>query len=176
MNDADNRVTWTDERVATLRALHAEGVSFGEIGKALGVGRNAAIGKAHRIGLTKSHRRPGAKPRQHNGYTIVRPKRAKRRGNLFDIVEILSPDTHELPTEHVVNPLTLLELAFDSCRWPVDGEGLATLFCGDTAADGCSYCARHYRMSIASNRNFSRAEAEMGRREAARNYRKRKAA
>jgi hypothetical protein len=167
--------TWNDEKIAQLRALHAENLPFSQIAAILKVGRSAAIGKAHRLGLrcriTLKCKSAQQKPQP------THPKRAKRRGNLFDIVPPLAPDTHELIHEHVANPLTLLELQADSCRWPVVGEGLATLFCGDTAAAGCSYCARHYRMSIASGgRTISRAAAEMGRREAARNYRKRKAA
>ena len=46
-------VDWDDPSlVGQLRALHARGFSYREIGKELGIGRNAAIGKAHRLGLT----------------------------------------------------------------------------------------------------------------------------
>jgi GcrA cell cycle regulator len=42
---------WTDERVETLRKLWADGLTTGEIGKRLGVSKNAVVGKAHRLGL-----------------------------------------------------------------------------------------------------------------------------
>lgn len=42
---------WTDERVEELKRLWGEGLTTGEIGKALGVSKNAVVGKAHRLGL-----------------------------------------------------------------------------------------------------------------------------
>lgn len=46
--------TWTDERVARLRELVAEGLPYSEIGNRLGVTKNAALGKADRLGLSRS--------------------------------------------------------------------------------------------------------------------------
>ena len=43
--------TWTPERMAQLTALWDEGVSTAEIGRRIGVSKNAVIGKVHRIGL-----------------------------------------------------------------------------------------------------------------------------
>lgn len=57
-------MSWTDERVETLKRMWAEGQSASQIAKELGgVTRNAVIGKVHRLGL--SHRTPapaGARP------------------------------------------------------------------------------------------------------------------
>ena len=45
-------MSWTDERVAQLTKLWADGLSASQIAKELGgVTRNAVIGKVHRIGL-----------------------------------------------------------------------------------------------------------------------------
>jgi GcrA cell cycle regulator len=43
--------TWTSERIAQLTALWEEGVTTAEIGRRIGVSKNAVIGKVHRIGL-----------------------------------------------------------------------------------------------------------------------------
>ena len=52
-------MTWTDERVETLKRMWTEGQSASQIAKELGgVTRNAVIGKVHRLGL--SNRVPGA--------------------------------------------------------------------------------------------------------------------
>jgi len=52
-------MSWTDERVETLRRMWADGQSASQIAKELGgVTRNAVIGKVHRLGL--SNRGPGA--------------------------------------------------------------------------------------------------------------------
>lgn len=43
--------TWTPERIADLTRLWEEGVTTAEIGRRIGVTKNAVIGKVHRIGL-----------------------------------------------------------------------------------------------------------------------------
>ena len=46
-------MSWTDERVETLKKMWAEGQSASQIAKELGgVTRNAEIGKVHRLGLS----------------------------------------------------------------------------------------------------------------------------
>ena len=46
-------MSWTDERVETLKKMWAEGQSASQIAKELGgVTRNAVIGKVHRLGLS----------------------------------------------------------------------------------------------------------------------------
>lgn len=53
-------MSWTDERVETLKRMWGEGQSASQIAKELGgVTRNAVIGKVHRLGL--SNRGPGEK-------------------------------------------------------------------------------------------------------------------
>ena len=44
---------WTTERIATLTKLWGGGLSTREIGLRLGVTKNAVVGKAHRLGLSK---------------------------------------------------------------------------------------------------------------------------
>ena len=52
-------MSWTDERVETLKKMWGEGQSASQIAKELGgVTRNAVIGKVHRLGL--SNRTAGA--------------------------------------------------------------------------------------------------------------------
>lgn len=43
---------WTQDRITALGALWAEGHSTAEIGRRLGVSKNAVVGKAHRLSLT----------------------------------------------------------------------------------------------------------------------------
>ncbi|WP_277600691.1 GcrA family cell cycle regulator, partial [Paracoccus haematequi] len=46
-------MSWTDERVETLKRMWSEGQSASAIAKELGgVTRNAVIGKVHRLGLS----------------------------------------------------------------------------------------------------------------------------
>ena len=65
-------MSWTDERVETLKKMWGEGQSASQIAKELGgVTRNAVIGKVHRLGLSnrntgsaaaKAEAKPKAKP------------------------------------------------------------------------------------------------------------------
>ena len=43
--------SWTDERLKTLRALWKDGFSVNEIGRRMGVSKNAVVGKVHRLKL-----------------------------------------------------------------------------------------------------------------------------
>ncbi|HQT79908.1 MAG TPA: GcrA family cell cycle regulator [Rhodopila sp.] len=44
-------MVWDEETIRLLRALWAEGLSTAEIGRRLGVSKNAIVGKAHRLDL-----------------------------------------------------------------------------------------------------------------------------
>jgi len=64
-------MSWTDERVETLKKMWGEGQSASQIAKELGgVTRNAVIGKVHRLGLSNRTTTSTAK-------TDTKPKAAK---------------------------------------------------------------------------------------------------
>lgn len=48
-------VDWTQERIEDLKRLVAEGLTYAQIGALWGISRNAALGKAHRLGLKVRH-------------------------------------------------------------------------------------------------------------------------
>ena len=76
--------TWTPERIEHLKLLWDEGVTTAEIGRRIGVSKNAVVGKVHRIGLV---------PR------VITEKPAPRR-NVFDFTGpvCMWPIGH--PTDH----------------------------------------------------------------------------
>ena len=59
-------MSWTDDRVETLKRMWGEGLSASQIAKELGgVTRNAVIGKVHRLGLSNRNQgtaKPAEKP------------------------------------------------------------------------------------------------------------------
>lgn len=69
---------WTEDRVSSLGVLWGEGLSTAEIGRRLGVTKNAVVGKAHRLSLT-----PRPSPVKFNG---PRPPRRKNR-----VIEVAGP-------------------------------------------------------------------------------------
>ena len=79
-------MSWTDERVETLKKLWSEGLSASQIaGELGGVTRNAVIGKVHRLGLSGRAKSPSSaaprprKPRTHGH--VLRVSRPSVRGN-----------------------------------------------------------------------------------------------
>lgn len=44
-------MTWTPEKIKSLKKLWQKGKSTVEIGKALGISKNAVVGKVHRLEL-----------------------------------------------------------------------------------------------------------------------------
>ena len=68
-------MSWTDERVETLKKMWAEGQSASQIAKELGgVTRNAVIGKVHRLGL--SNRAGSSAPAPEKKPAKPAPKKA----------------------------------------------------------------------------------------------------
>ena len=57
--------TWTPERIALLTQLWEEGVTTAEIGRRIGVTKNAVIGKVHRIGLVPRVVKEAPPPRRN---------------------------------------------------------------------------------------------------------------
>lgn len=69
-------MSWTDERVETLKRMWNEGQSASQIAKELGgVTRNAVIGKVHRLGLSN---RVGGKEDEDEGTPAPAPAQAAK--------------------------------------------------------------------------------------------------
>jgi GcrA cell cycle regulator len=64
--------TWTPERIAHPVQLWEEGVTTAEIGRRIGVTKNAVIGKVHRIGLVPRVVKQAPPPRR-NVFDFIGP-------------------------------------------------------------------------------------------------------
>jgi GcrA cell cycle regulator len=146
------KIQWDDESIAELKRLHAEGLSYSEIGAALEekfnviCSRNSAIGKALRLGLDKR------KPAGNRNPTPRGPRRQHTRMHGFHpspSIKQSQPepamiDDQQIPQEQRRN---LFDLENHHCRWPVGDVGTPEFFfCGHPSADvdRCRpYCARH---------------------------------
>jgi GcrA cell cycle regulator len=75
-------MSWTDERVETLKRMWNEGQSASQIAKELGgVTRNAVIGKVHRLGLSnRVGAAPGPAPAGAKPARETRPEAAEEEG------------------------------------------------------------------------------------------------
>ena len=157
---------WDEPSVEQLRNGHARGMSAGQMAKLNwfpGCSRNAIIGKLNRLGLLRTGLRcmtiihANAKPKR-----VPRPRPAQLPAvtDASGFPLLPSPDSR---------PVTLMELRFDSCRFPVGGDGAATLFCAATAREGRPYCPYHCGIAYRQGRYISQREAEIHRRHAIRN-------
>lgn len=160
---------WTKERVAQLRELHAEGLSFNEIAGKLGCeSRNACIGKARRIGLgehvavakrqrqphagqeQKSARKPKQTTPQKSGPVPVLTRQSRRHPT--DAIPPL-PTQHDGANVPIEQRRTLLQLNNHVCKWPFGSPGAADFFfCGGDAEAGRPYCKPHCNIAYVPSR------------------------
>lgn len=156
---------WTDETVERLRGYVAEGqLSMSQIAAALGLSRNAIIGKVHRLGLAPSRPRGQHHPPRLSPQARAEHRRARRLLETRRLLERAAegpsapagPQAVPLSEADDLNiPLeqrrTLLELAFGDCRWPVgDPCSGDFFFCGAPALEGASYCPCHWARAHAT--------------------------
>src|ERR1700756_735485 len=75
-------MTWTDERVETLKKLWTEGLSASQIAAELGgITRNAVIGEVHRLGFCGSGKSLPAAPRPRKPRPQILRVTRPMRGN-----------------------------------------------------------------------------------------------
>ena len=123
---------------AELTRLHATGIPFREIGKSLGVTRNAAIGRAGRLGLTS--RKPGS--RRQEGQFPRSAKLAQPRP-AAPTTAISIPKPSPAPAQ-TCPPVRLENARGEQCRFPLwaDDGNPDFLVCG---APGYPWCEFHKR-------------------------------
>ena len=153
---------WTEERVAELKKLWAEGHSASQIAKRLGaVTRNAVIGKVHRLGLSgratpsRPVKRPPrlARPKPQPAVRQAGPVRAGAMvGGLAReaALAVAEPEAfiepQRLPNGEMVTVITVKD---SMCKWPIGDPADAEFgFCGRPSCNGAPYCAEHARVAF----------------------------
>lgn len=140
---------WNEANTAEFVRLHAEGLSFSAIGSQIGCSRNAAIGKAHRMGLEKRpptrSERPKRERIRRQRFREVPPMRIGEN-RLYPVLPLPKPlpdIAASAPTSH---SCTLMDLGPLTCRWPLWSDAEPTqLFCGVVPVNGLAYCEHHCR-------------------------------
>ena len=166
-------MSWTDERVETLKKMWGEGQSASQIAKELGgVTRNAVIGKVHRLGLSNrtggGTSKPAAKEKAAPK-AAAKPKAAPRaapkaeeppkpvhvRRQIIPAGQPLppQPSANEISPEALASvrevektskKISLMELTERTCKWPVGDPATDDFwFCGLAAQAGKPYCEAH---------------------------------
>ena len=132
---------WTEERIAVLRRLRAEGLSAGQIASQMdGVSRNAVIGKLHRMNRPEEGGPATGRPGKAKPAATPQPAAIDGQGP----APARSAALAVLAEEPGLATFSTLEAHM--CRWPI-GDPMADdfSFCGQALALGRPYCAQHAR-------------------------------
>jgi len=132
----DHEMEWTEEAIDRLRAFWDEGLPTAEIGRRLGISKNAVVGKAHRLDLpARPSPIPTAESRQSGQPNRAERRRPARRASATSPASAAtSPGSLPPPTAQRVI----------TCSWPLGDPGKPDFhFCDATALPSKPYCAAH---------------------------------
>jgi GcrA cell cycle regulator len=155
------QTSWPPEHCEALREHHAKGLSYSRIAKAINARfgtcytRNAALGRAKRMGLADSSQ--SARLKRLLAQHVSRAKAAEARVSNVSLPAFKPTKPACLKVESTelrcvdVDPrhLSLVELERNDCRYPYGGEeeGEAITFCGHPRRAGSSYCTPHFHLT-----------------------------
>jgi GcrA cell cycle regulator len=132
--------TWTTKRIELLKNRIMAGLSCSEIAREIGLSRNAVIGKANRLGLSRFN----ATGQQPQSTEITRHKKLTRR----QIAHVPCAEAKRACADAQGDRCSLSDLQEWNCRWPIGDPGNADFgFCGKNSVDGLPYCAAHVRLA-----------------------------
>jgi GcrA cell cycle regulator len=143
-------VLWTEERVALLKKLWAEGETAVAIAARLrGLSRSAVLGKIFRLRLPATETAGGKREQRGAAAAVAEgaetPVWRHRRPHRARSAQPTPPRRRR--------GKALLELTNSTCRWPHGRPGSERFFfCGAPEADlehGIPYCPRHMRIAYA---------------------------
>jgi GcrA cell cycle regulator len=161
-----HEMEWSDEIIERLRALWAEGLSTAEIGRRMGISKNAVVGKAHRLNLPA---RPSPIRRGGEGGRSRPVVRRVVGPTLPPLATATLPPVTQAPAPAprpaiaVTKPAPALRPAaspasraarFNPCCWPLGEPGTAAFrFCDEASLTGKPYCAEHAQLAYVKVRD-----------------------
>ena len=149
-------MSWTDERVAILSKLWADGLSASQIAAELGgVTRNAVIGKVHRLGLS-GRAKPSSggikrvkRTAKQGAYSRTKSSnRSQRSGKGTGLSVVTRTVVDDMP-EPTPLKLELVDLTEKTCRWPYGDPATDDFyFCGCNSKEDSPYCEYHSKLAF----------------------------
>lgn len=144
---------WNEETIVRIRALWAEGHSTAEIGRRMGISKNAVVGKAHRLNLparpSPIRRTPGEKK------VSARPRVRRVTGPTLPALESMVRAVPKAPV--VLRPVPVQPRPagrVSSCCWPLGEPGTREFrFCGDPTVPAKPYCEEHVALAYVKVRD-----------------------
>jgi GcrA cell cycle regulator len=140
--------TWNPERIEQLKSCVERGMTCSQIAAAIGVSRNAVIGKIHRLGISSG--RPAGAPARANCPPRARHPRGPTQRRLLRLA-YAQASLDEIMSDVVVislHPCSLIDVEAHQCRWPIGDPATPNfVFCGNDSIAGLTYCVGHARMA-----------------------------
>ena len=146
---------WNDESIGRLRQFWADGHSTAEIGRRMGVTKNAVVGKAHRLTLS-----PRPSPIRRDSQQVAARTVSRRVsgptlpslmvGNVVPMIQdtarIEPAKTPPVPTRVVASSRPSQRVT--ACCWPIGEPGTRSFrFCDGDAMHGKPYCQEHAQIA-----------------------------
>jgi len=174
---------WNEEMIARLRQLWADGHSTAEIGRRMGITKNAVVGKVHRLVLAprpspirrdtpeghvprrSATRRatgptlpalssPAATPLPAPVSTPVTRPATPPSATQAPVVQGSAAAPPRLPAQLRAVPMPRANARVTTCCWPIGDPGTASFrFCDDGAITGKPYCAQHAALAYVKVRD-----------------------
>jgi GcrA cell cycle regulator len=131
-------MSWNEEKVGKLKELWGKGSTASQIAEIIG-GRNAVIGKAHRLNLSSKIKTRSSSSSQNFDLNSEENNAKKKQVRKSKFKSLLIEKDFEPE-----NPKKLEELDESSCKWPVGHpEEKSFYFCGRSSLKDFSYCKLH---------------------------------
>jgi GcrA cell cycle regulator len=165
---------WNEETILRLRTLWAEGHSTAEIGRRLGVSKNAIVGKAHRLDLDARpspirREPPPAPPTCFRADGTTLPPLASTDEPVISVPtlapepEVVTPVPQPPAPVRAVAPAPVPRLApvparpygrVITCCWPIGEPGTRSFhFCDSPSEPGKPYCGEHAKLAYVKVRD-----------------------
>lgn len=170
---------WTSEAIERLKTLWAGGHSGAEIGRRMGISKNAVVGKAHRLDLLARPSpirrdfvpRPPKVPRTPKAARLPTPSEMTRAAPARPREMFGPPEPADLQAERLAletelreerrvvggtptRGLPALRLRLRDCQWPIGEPGTSGFrFCGGNPDAQKPYCTEHAAIAYVKPRD-----------------------